>query len=144
MPGIFCVCQWILVSWWVCLCLHTRCRRRGLLLRLITFSDRRTHTHSGGFLWTRDRPVAESENLHCEYRLRRISKFSVLLLKNEFALFFHVPLHWALVSLRIGHPLAIPLPFPISFMDHISQLCLTYEYLAFSLFPLDVCPQHYI
>jgi len=38
--------------------LSTHCRRRGLLLHLITLHD--THTHKLALLWTRARPDAET------------------------------------------------------------------------------------
>ena len=62
--------QLLLLSFLVSPLIPTHCRRRGLLLHLITLSDTHTHTHSlslslslslsVGLLWIGDQPEAET------------------------------------------------------------------------------------
>jgi hypothetical protein len=50
----------LLLSFLVSPLIPTHCRRRGLLLHLLTLNDTHTHTHSVGLLCIGDQPEAET------------------------------------------------------------------------------------
>jgi hypothetical protein len=76
-PTLFCSfpakADWRLTLFWPTLFCLYNCKCRGLLLHLITHTDRHTHTHSVGLPRTRDRHFREASTYTSHKRHKRLT-----------------------------------------------------------------------